>query len=64
MLICSNSYLLVDHVVFCILVPFRRDIIKREIFFFSGTDSFNTLNVDKLSVDFFYKDMCCRCYVE
>ena len=55
MLICSNSYLLVDHVVFCILVPFRRDIIKREIFFFSGTDSFNTLNMDKLSVDYFMK---------
>ena len=36
MLICSNSYLLVDHVVFCILVPFRRDIIKRKIFFFQG----------------------------
>ena len=55
MLICSNSYLLVDHVVFCILVPFRRDIIKRKIFFFSGTDSLNTRNMDKLSVDYFMK---------
>ena len=55
MLICSNSYLLVNHVVFCILVPFRRDIIKRKIFFFSGTDSFNTRNMDKLSLDYFVK---------
>ena len=39
------EYLLVDHVVFCILVPFSRDIVKRtnhffipapEVFFFFG----------------------------
>ena len=51
------EYLLVEHVVFCMLVPFRRDIVKRtnhffiqapEVFFF-----FLTWNMDKLSVDYF-----------
>ena len=28
---------------------------ERDLFFFSGTDSFNTLNMDKLSVDYFIK---------
>ena len=50
--------LLVDHVVFCILVPFSRDIVKRtnhffipapEVFFFWK----KTWNTDKLSVDYF-----------
>ena len=54
MLICSNSHLLVNHLVFRILVPFRRDIIKRkDLFFYSGTDSFKTRNMDKLSVDYY-----------
>ena len=33
-LICSNSYLLLDHVVFRILVLFGRDIIKKKDIFF------------------------------
>jgi len=54
MLICSHSYLSVDHAVFLnILVPFRRDIIKRkENFFYPGTDSFKTRNMDEPSADY------------
>ena len=54
MSICSHSYLSVDHAVFLnILVPFRRDIIKRkENFFYPGTDSFKIRNMDKRSADY------------
>ena len=59
MLICSHSYLLVDHTVFKnILVPFRRDIIKRkDFFFYPGTDSFKPRNMDKRSADYTDTDM-------
>ena len=54
MLTFSHSYLSVHHTVFeNILVPFRRDIIKRkENFFYPGTDSFRPRNMDKPSADF------------
>ena len=54
MSICSHSYLSVDHAVFLnILVPFRRDIIKRkENFFYPGTDSFKTRNMNEPSADY------------
>ena len=54
MLICCHSYLSVDHAVFLnILVPFRRDIVKRkENFFYPGTDSFKTRNMDEPSADY------------
>ena len=50
MLICSHSYLSVDHAVFLnTLVLFRRHIRKRKEIF-SGTDSFKIRN--KPSVDY------------
>ena len=54
MLTFSHSYLSVHHAVFeNILVPFRRDIIKRkENFFYPGTDSFKTQNMDEPSADY------------
>ena len=54
MLTFSHSYLSVHHAVFeNILVPFRRDIIKRkENFLYPGTDSFKTGNMDKPSADY------------
>ena len=50
--------LLVDHVVFCILVPFSRDIVKRTNHFFIPAPEVlfflkKTWNMDKLSVDYF-----------
>ena len=55
MLTFSHSYLSVHHAVFeNILVPFRRDIIKRKenFFLYPGTDSFKIGNMDKPSADY------------
>ena len=54
MLICSNSYLLLDHVVFLHLGTVQERYHKeKRSFFYSGTESFKTWNMDKLSVYYF-----------
>ena len=52
-LICSNSYLLLDHVVFRISVLFGRDIIKKkDIFFIHAPTALKPKQLDKPSVDY------------
>ena len=51
MSICSNSYLLEDHVVLLYLGTVQERYHKeKRSFFYSGTESFKTWNMDKLSV--------------